>query len=154
MDAVTSLIENDMDTVLNALDRRSDSLTMRNTQNGNDINYRDEPVAFFFILFGIVIEGLLARSMRDAELAKDEIPRLLRMLQKTLRPSVSGQAAYQDTVFSETMDLLNRLALTQTPDVQTIVVEIARDMCLSHPSSKGGQRFVSTTVPVRLRMLC
>ena len=154
MDAVTSLIENDMDTVFDALDRRSDFHAARDTQNGSEINYRDEPVAFFFILFGIVVEGLLARSMRDAELANDEIPRLLRMLQKILRPSVSGQAAYQDTVFSETMDLLNRLALTQTPDVQTIVVEIARDMCLSHPSSKSGQRFVSITIPVRVRMVC
>lgn len=129
-----------MDVVFDALDDKTDSQACRTPPNGDGINYRDEPVAFFFVLFGITVEALLTKSTRDAEVIHHEILRLLTILQKIIRPSVSGQAIYQDAVFSETMDLLNRLVLTQGLEVQTVVVEIARDLCVSHPSSRSGQR--------------
>lgn len=129
-----------MDIVFNALDGRSNTQDNKGLSNGNGINYRDEPVAFFFVLYGVVVEALLARSSTDGEGDKEEILCLLPILKKIIRPSVSGQAIYQEAIFSETMDLLNRLVLTQGLAVQIVVVEIASDLCLSHPSSRTGQR--------------
>ncbi|KAH6694110.1 HEAT repeat protein [Plectosphaerella plurivora] len=74
---------------------------------GSDINYRDEPVAFFFAL---------ATRPGQQNLA------ILQALKKILHPSA---------IFSETMDLLDRLVLTEGLDVQGVIVEIARALCES-----------------------
>ena len=100
----------------------------------NDINYRDEPVAFFFVLFGIVFEALVTRPGTDLQHTDDQTLEILQALKKILRPSVAGHAIYQDVVFSETMDLFDRLALTEGLEVQTVIVEITKNLCLSHPS--------------------
>ncbi|KAI9783710.1 MAG: hypothetical protein M1816_001191 [Peltula sp. TS41687] len=139
MHAISSLIEENIDIVFNALDGRSGDESSRNLTNGSGINYRDEPVAFFFVLFGICFEALLVRSGNDADDTRAEILGILMVIKRLLQPSVSGQAIYQETVFSETMDLLNRLVLTQGMDVQVVIVKIVRDLCLSHPSSRGEQ---------------
>lgn len=141
MQAISSLIEENIDMVFDALDGKSGVEAPDSLMNGNGINYRDEPVAFFFVLFGIIFEALLSRSGSDTSEAKSEILGILVILKKLLRPSVSGQAIYQEIVFSETIDLLNRLVLTQELDVRGVIVEIARDLCISHPSSRGGQRY-------------
>lgn len=142
MHAISSLIEENIDIVFNALDGKSgDDEPSSNLTNANGINYRDEPVAFFFVLFGIIFEALLVRSGNDAEETKSEVLEILMILKKLLQPSVSGQAIYQETVFSETIELFNRLVLTQGIDIQVVIVEIARDLCLSHPFSRGEQRY-------------
>jgi hypothetical protein len=48
---------------------------------------------------------------------------------------VSGHAIYREAIFSETMELLDRLVLTEGLDVQKVIVEIARGLCVSHPSA-------------------
>ena len=83
------------------------------------------------------MEALLTKSTRDADTVEDEILRLLAILRIIIRPSVSGHAIYQEAVFSETIDLMNRLVMTQGLEVQTIVVDIASDLCGSHPSSRS-----------------
>jgi hypothetical protein len=126
--------------VLNALDNRSSSQVPNGPTNGDGINYRDEPVAFFFVLFGIVVEALLARSAGDAEAGKEVMLRLLEILQRLLQPAISGQAVYQEAVFAETVDLFMRIVLTQDLEAQTIVVHVVKDLCLSHPSSRSADR--------------
>jgi hypothetical protein len=61
---------------------------------------------------------------------------ILQALKKILHPSVTGHAIYRPDVFSETMDLLDRLVLTEGLDVQSVIVEIARDLCVTHPSAR------------------
>ena len=104
-----------------------------------NINYRDEPVAFFFVLFGISIEALVTGPVRDSSRYEPQTLEILSALKKILRPSVSGNAIFQDVVFSETIELFDRLALTESIDVQHIIVEIARNLCLTHPSAKGDE---------------
>ena len=65
---------------------------------------------------------------------------ILEALKKILRPSVSGNAVYQEVVFAETMDLLDRMVLTESLSMQAIIVEIARNLCLVHPSSRHGEQ--------------
>ncbi|EFW98758.1 heat repeat protein [Grosmannia clavigera kw1407] len=143
VDAIASLIEQDSAFVFDALDGGhgqdmgvpSAEKTAKTEET--DINYRDEPVAFFFVLFGIAFEALAARQgQADSLAAPGQTLEILRALKKILHPSVSGQAIYRDAVFGETMDLLDRLALTEGLDVQGVIVDIARALCLAHPAAR------------------
>ena len=140
VDAIASLIEQDSQFVFDALDGKEAEPTKTNGETiihskGNDINYRDEPVAFFFVLFGIAFEALVSRPGSDALATKEQTLEILIALKKILHPSVSGHAIYREAIFSETMDLLDRLVLTEGLDVQGVIVQIARGLCISHPSA-------------------
>lgn len=103
---------------------------------GHDINYRDEPVAFFFVLFGIAFEALVGRP-GDGIATKEQTLAILLALKKILHPNVCGYAVYQEVVFSETMDLLDRLVLTEGVPVQLAIVDIARSLCVGHPTARN-----------------
>jgi hypothetical protein len=136
VDAIASLIEQDSEFVFDALDgKEAEAHPANGNSKGNDINYRDEPVAFFFVLFGIAFEALATRPSSDALATKDQTLEILVALKKILHPSVSGHAIYREAIFSETMDLLDRLVLTEGLDVQGVIVQIARSLCISHPSA-------------------
>lgn len=95
-----------------------------------NIDYRDEPVAFFFVLFGIVIEALTDRSSNETDTLK-----ILSALKKILSPSVAGNAIFRDSVFSETIELFDRLALIESLAAQGVLVDIAKTLCITHPSA-------------------
>ena len=140
VDAIASLIEQDSKFVFDALDgKESDGPATNGHSKGNDINYRDEPVAFFFVLFGISFEALVTRPGSDPLATEDQTLHILQALKKILHPSVSGHAIYREAIFSETMDLLDRLVLTEGLDVQGVIVQIARALCISHPSATKSQ---------------
>ncbi|KAF7597312.1 hypothetical protein BBP40_006252 [Aspergillus hancockii] len=151
VDAIAGLVEKDIDFVFDALDGKSkpDEESVENSQDeedeedapngepkgkGHDINYRDEPVAFFFVLFGLAFEALVDQSTIPSQRLE-----ILQALKRILRPVISGNAIYQEAIFSETMDSLDRLALTEGTPIQTVIVEIARNLSLDHPSAKGGE---------------
>ncbi|KAF4335397.1 omega-conotoxin-sensitive calcium channel alpha-1 subunit rbB-I [Fusarium beomiforme] len=138
VDAIASLIEQDSEFVFDALDgKESDGPSAAGKTKNSDINYRDEPVAFFFVLFGLAFEALATRSGQSDSLATHEQTlAILQALKKILHPSVSGHAIYRPDVFSETMDLLDRLVLTESLDVQGVIVEIASILCIAHPSAR------------------
>lgn len=146
MDAISGLIEEDIAIVFEALDGGSDAANANDVSDMHGINYRDEPVAFFFVLYGIVFETLLARSGSGTEGSAEDTVRMLNILRRILRPSVSGQAVYEHAVFSELMEMLNRLAMTQGLEVQALIVEIARDLCVSHPLPRSEERCVYSDV--------
>ena len=106
---------------------------------GSGISYRDEPVAFFFVLYGIAFEALITRPSSDNSTLEDQTLDILQALKRILRPSVAGHAIYQDVIFSETMELFDRLALTEGLEIQAVIVEITRNLCLSHPSVEDDQ---------------
>ena len=64
-----------------------------------------------------------------------DILKILSALKKILSPAVAGNAIFQDAVFSETIEVFDRLALTEGLAVQTILVDIAKTLCLTHPSA-------------------
>ncbi|KAK3357004.1 armadillo-type protein [Lasiosphaeria hispida] len=138
VDAIASLIEQDSEFVFDALDGKELSGPRTNGRpKGADINYRDEPVAFFFVLFGIAFEALATKPGHSESLAtQEQTLEILRALKKILHPSVSGHAIYREAIFSETMDLLDRLVLTEGLDVQGVIVEIARALCVTHPAAR------------------
>ncbi|KAF2119193.1 HEAT repeat protein-like protein [Lophiotrema nucula] len=138
VDAIASLIDEDSEFVFDALDGKTELSTPSANSKNIGINYRDEPVAFFFVLFGLAFEALAGRP-GDLQASKEQILEILQALKKILRPSVSGHAIYQEVVFSETMDMLDRLALTEGLNVQSVIIEIARNLCLGHPSARREQ---------------
>ncbi|KAF7114000.1 hypothetical protein CNMCM5793_006183 [Aspergillus hiratsukae] len=144
VDAIAGLVEKDIDFVFDALDGKTTEPKdpeeeKANMPNGkaadktNDINYRDEPVAFFFVLFGLAFEALVDQSTTASQRLD-----ILQALKRILRPVISGNAIYQDAIFSETMDTFDRLALTEGTPIQNVIVEIARNLSLDHPSAKAG----------------
>ena len=93
-------------------------------------------MAFFFVLFGIAFEALVGRP-GDSLTTKDQTLAILLALKKILHPSVCGYAVYQEVIFSETMDMLDRLVLTEGLPVQLAIVEIARSLCIGHPAARN-----------------
>ncbi|KAL1584636.1 hypothetical protein WHR41_06926 [Cladosporium halotolerans] len=142
VDAIASLIDEDSELVFDALDNKKLEPAAEEGDEGqrkpSDINYREEPVAFFFVLFGLVFESLAVRSNDDDIVTRQRNLDILQALKKILRPSVSGNAIYQEVVFAESMDLFDRMVLTESLGVQAIIVEIARNLCIAHPSSRHG----------------
>ncbi|KAH8894902.1 ARM repeat-containing protein [Thozetella sp. PMI_491] len=138
VDAIASLIEQDSEFVFDALDgKESQGPSTNGHSKGADINYRDEPVAFFFVLFGLAFEALATKPGQTDSLATQEQNlEILRALKKILHPSVSGHAIYREAIFSETMDLVDRMVLTEGLDVQGVIVEIARALCVAHPAAR------------------
>lgn len=96
--------------------------------------YSEEPTVFFFVLFGICFEALISGPPTDSPTTAKQTVGILQALRGLFRPSVAGNTMYRDRVFSETIDLLDRLALTQGLAVQGAIVEIVKTLCLSHPS--------------------
>ncbi|KAG5999720.1 hypothetical protein E4U54_001701 [Claviceps lovelessii] len=138
VDAIASLIEQDSEFVFDALDGKEAPDGALNAESKSPaINYRDEPVAFFFVLFGLAFEALAIRPGQTDSLAtREQTLDILQALKKILHPSVSGHAIYRPDVFAETMDLLDRLVLTDGLDIQSVIVDIARGLCVSHPSAR------------------
>ena len=120
--------------MLDALDKRNSAVVNSNGARGHDVDYHNEPVAFFFVLYGLAIEALTTQASAGSADNRDQKLDILMALKKILRPSISGKAIYQDVVFSETVDLFDRLVLTEEFPIQGVVVDIARNLCLSHPS--------------------
>jgi HEAT repeat-containing protein 5 len=149
VDAIASLVGKDSDFVFDALDGKFKHTNLGSEEKGegvetnhenrditkkNNINYRDEPVAFFFVLYGLAFEALVDQTINASQRLG-----ILQALRRILRPVVSGNSVYQDTVFSETVDTLDRLVLTEGYNIQAVIIEIAKNMSLDHPSAKAGQ---------------
>lgn len=138
------LESDDVFAALDNLDNRGDSASMTDSH----ANYRDEPVAFFFILYGLCFQTLLRVMNRDDPDAKNTISIVLDALKKVIRPSISGNAIYKSFVFAETTDLLDRLVLMENSEVQLMVIQIAANLAKDHPNGAFAvkeQRFTTLT---------
>lgn len=132
VDAIASLIEVDRQLVFDIMDEKERSV--ENSETG-DINYSNEPAAFFFVLFGICFESLVRPQPSNIENQSDRKVQILTALKKILHPSVSGTTIYQDMVFVETIDVLDRTVLTGNIKEKQCVVDIANRLCLNHPGN-------------------
>ena len=130
--AVATLIEMESEVIFSALDS---NVSEAQSDGMNQPNYRGEPVAFFFIIYGLCFQTLLNMINRDDTESKRIIPVVLDGLKKFLRPSISGNAIYKGFVFAETTDLLDRLVLMENAAVQIAVVQIASSLAKNHPHS-------------------
>lgn len=131
---VATLIELESEHIFRALD--SSDANGESLRDGElQSNYRDEPVAFFFIIYGLCFQSLLRVIARDESEAGRTIPLVVDALRKFLRPSISGNAMYKSFVFAETTDLLDRLVLMESSEVQLTVIQIATNLAKYHPNA-------------------
>ncbi|RMZ89528.1 hypothetical protein DV736_g3242, partial [Chaetothyriales sp. CBS 134916] len=138
VNAISVLVEKDSDSVFNALEGKGKQAEIHvngRPSPGKDMNFREEPVAFFFILFGLAFEALVTRAREDPS----QTLSILQALRKILTPAISGNAVHEDVVFNEITDTLDRLALTSTSQTQSVLVEIARNLSIDHPSAKSDE---------------
>lgn len=140
VDAIAVLVERDSESVFDALDNKRisslDGQVDAAAPSGRDMSFREEPVAFFFILFGLAFEALVTQAREDPS----QVLSILQALRKILTPAVSGHAIYEEAVFNETTDTLDRLAMTSTRETQGVLVEIARNLSLDHLTAKSQDR--------------
>jgi hypothetical protein len=122
--AIATLIEQDKDFVFDALEGHGQR------SQTEDINYRDEPAAFFMVLFGICFEALTKASLESKDVNNAEI---LAAMKHFMKPSICGSVVYTEPVFTEIGDLLGRLLLTEKPASQIIIVDIATSLAQHHP---------------------
>jgi HEAT repeat-containing protein 5 len=137
------LIEFEGDYVYAALDYRA-AENEKETTDDTPSNYRDEPVAFFFIIYGLCFQTLIKMVNKSDAQTNRVITTVLRALRRFLRPSISGNAMYKNFVFAETTDLLDRLVLMESPEVQSMVVQITINLARNHPGalqSIGNERY-------------
>ena len=127
------MIELESDHVFAALDNH-DNQDNSGSKADSHANYRDEPVAFFFIIYGLCFQTMLRVTNRDDPDARKTISIVLDALKKVIRPSISGNAIYKSFIFAETTDLLDRLVLMENSDVQLMVIQIAANLAKYHPS--------------------
>lgn len=140
VDAIALLVEKDSDAVFDALDNKAvtngEVKTNGTAPSEKDMSFREEPVAFFFILFGLAYEALVTQG-RDNQ---THALAILSALKRILTPAVAGSAVYQAAVFDETTDTLDRLALTSPYEIQVVLVQIARNLSLDHVIAKAEDR--------------
>ena len=77
---------------------------------------------------------------KDDSKAKRTIAIVLDALKKFLRPSISGNAMYKSFVFAETTDLLDRLVLMESSDIQLTVIHIAANLAKYHPNYTDAEK--------------
>ena len=139
VNAISTLVDRDSDAIFDALDKKEASSSVARvngvTPQGKSMSFREEPVAFFYILFGLAFEALVTRAREDPSQSFS----ILNALKKILTPGVSGNAVYEELVFNETTDTLDRLAMTSTAQTQSVLIDIARNLSLHHPSAKSIQ---------------
>ncbi|KAK9360981.1 armadillo-type protein [Lipomyces starkeyi] len=130
VEAIASLIDQKPDLVIAALDDRKGTVI-----NGNHNETNDEPTAFFFVLFGVCFEALVKAPGGDIMASRDDMPVILNALKKILLPSICGNSLYQAAVFTEMIDLFDRIILTEGYHCQEPLIEIIKNLCINHPAS-------------------
>ncbi|THU92726.1 clathrin-coated vesicle protein [Dendrothele bispora CBS 962.96] len=88
---------------------------------------RDEPTAFFFIVFGLVYEALAAAStdsMTNNSTRQASVITALRTLKSLVRPEYAGKAILEPAIFDEFISVCYRMAMTESAAVEIHLIEV------------------------------
>ncbi|KAH0586658.1 hypothetical protein H2248_007874 [Termitomyces sp. 'cryptogamus'] len=146
LQAVATSMDNRDPYVLAAMDGQeftSESQTAKSEK-------RDEPTAFFYIIFGLVYEALVTSSADSTSTLPARQSLVLSSLQALkclVRPEYSGNAFKEPTIFDEFVSLCYRIAMTEPAKVQVHLLEVLSSFASSqkHQSSSGDE--LSLTSP-------
>ncbi|KAK9474210.1 armadillo-type protein [Dipodascopsis tothii] len=132
-DAIATLIEQDRAAVMDALDDRHKSAKAMD-KTVDDYTNKNESASFFFVLFGLCFKDLVKGPSGETDDGSNVL-QLLNVMRHILQPAICGRVIYKNMIFAELIDLLDRLILTESLRHQSLVVDILRNLCVSHPSS-------------------
>ena len=87
---------------------------------------RDEPTAFFYVIFGLVYEALAQASTDSAAsvATRDVTITALQALGSLITPEYAGSAVLEPTIFEEFSNLCYRMAMTEPPEVQIHLIAV------------------------------
>ncbi|KAJ7582455.1 clathrin-coated vesicle protein, partial [Mycena floridula] len=111
---------------------------------------RDEPAAFFFIVFGLVYEALAASSADSSSTASarhSSVVAALQALKCLVRPEYSGKAILEPTIFEEFISVSYRIAMTEDATVQIHLVEMLAVFAATQDRTIGDEDALSLTSP-------
>jgi HEAT repeat-containing protein 5 len=121
--------------VLSAIEGREPSL---DSPDASQSKSRDDPAAFFFILFGLAYEALATSSAESApgalQVSHQSSTIALQALRYLVRPEYCGSSFLQTPAFQELVSLCYRIAMTEPPVVQVSLVEMVAELASSHKS--------------------
>lgn len=92
---------------------------------------REEPTAFFYVLFGLVFEALSTSSSESSHTPSSHQSVLisaLRALKSLVRPEYSGNVLAEPTIFDELISQCYRLAMTEPASVHIDLIEMLASM--------------------------
>lgn len=117
--------------ILAAMDGRESTAVITNSPT----TLREEPTAFFFVVFGLVYEAL-ATSSADSTLTTSArhftVVTALQTLKCLVKPDYSGKALLEPTTFDEFISLCYRIAMTESAAVQVHLLEMMASLASSH----------------------
>ncbi|KAF8727621.1 hypothetical protein AX14_007205 [Amanita brunnescens Koide BX004] len=101
---------------------------------------REEPTAFFYVLFGLVFEALSTSSSESSYTPSSHQSVLisaLRALKSLVRTEYSGNVLSEPTVFDELISQCYRLAMTEPANVHIDLIEMLGSMATVQTSSSS-----------------
>jgi hypothetical protein len=93
----------------------------------SNFSKREEPTAFFFVIFGLVYEALATSSTESTSGASARqalVVAALQALKSLVRPEYSGKAFRDPTIFDEFISLCYRIAMTETAKIQVHLLDM------------------------------
>lgn len=124
MDAVASLIEAKVPSMLDALEKNPDAVQKDDGE---------KPSNLFCILFGLCIE-CLSRISSSSSGRSDTSTMIicLKALKTFVQPSLAGKSFLPKAIFLELMNVFDRLIQTEGYHVQLIIVEIVQRLTTNY----------------------
>lgn len=100
---------------------------------------REEPTAFFFVIFGLVYEALATSSTEStsAASAQASIIAALQALKCLVRPEYSGKVIREPTIFEEFISLCYRIAMTESARITVHLLEMLSVFAASQDQESG-----------------
>jgi hypothetical protein len=118
----TTMRENDPN-ILAAMDGSETASSANGAKDAQ--TSREEPTAYFFVIFGLVYDALVASSAdaTSTPTSRQTAITALETLTSIVRPEYSGKALFGPSIFDEFCGLCYRLAMTESPVVQLHLVQ-------------------------------
>jgi len=104
----------------------------------SDSSKREEPTAFFFVIFGLVYEALATSSPESTSATSARqalIVAALQALKSLVRPEYSGKAIRETMIFEEFISLCYRIAMTESAKIQAHLLEMLSIFAASQDQS-------------------
>lgn len=115
--------------VLAAMDGQVPSVAKSTPES--KISTRDEPAAYFFVIFGLVFEALTASDSNSSPDTRASMTAALETLKYIVRPEYAGSAVLDLITFDEMMSLAYRMVMTETAAVQIQLVSAIASLATS-----------------------
>ncbi|KAG8907510.1 hypothetical protein FRB99_003883 [Tulasnella sp. 403] len=124
---------------------------------------KDDPVAYFYVVFGLVFEAL-ATSSTDSTSSPgtiDVVMSSLEALRYLVRPEYAGKAVLEPSVFDEFANLAHRMAMTAAPLAQVSLLHVIsalvasqKDRLFSSRKTGESDELTSDSIPSQCLRIC